>query len=109
MFEEIKNIKTDRKSLRSFGITFGVILLIIAGFLFFKEIESYTVFIYVSLIFSLSGLIIPTILKPIYLLWMVFAVILGWFMTRLILMLLYYIIITPIGFVLYRGYLEKIS
>ena len=63
MFEEIKNIKTDRKSLRSFGITFGVILLIIAGFLFLKEIESYTVFIYVSLIFSLSGLIIPIILN----------------------------------------------
>ena len=31
---------------------------------------------------------------------MVFAVVLGWFMTRVILSLLFYVIITPIGLVL---------
>ena len=30
-------------------------------------------------------------------LWMIFAVILGWFMTKVILSLLFYLIITPIG------------
>ena len=29
--------------------------------------------------------------------WMIFAVILGWFMTKVILSLLFYLIITPIG------------
>ena len=46
------------------------------------------------------GFLVPIILKPIYLVWMIFAVILGWFMTRFILSLLFYLVITPIGLVL---------
>ena len=42
----------------------------------------------------------PGILKPIYLVWMIFAVILGWFMTRLILSLLFFLVVTPIALVL---------
>lgn len=99
MFEEIKNIKTRLKDLRSFGITFGIIILVIAGFLLFKEKDSYQVFLYLSSIFIGLGLVVPIILKPIYLLWMVFAVILGWIMTRLILSIVYYFILTPIGII----------
>ena len=36
MFEEIKNIKTRKKEIKSFGITIGIILLVIGAFLFFK-------------------------------------------------------------------------
>ena len=99
MFEEIKNIKTRNKDIRSFGITIGIILLLIGTFLFFKEKESYQIFIYLSSIFIGLGLIVPIILKPIYIVWMIFAILLGWIMTRLILILLYYIILTPIGII----------
>jgi len=97
MLEEIKNIKTGKKDLRSFGITFGIIFLIIAGFLYYQEKDSFQLFIYIAGSFISLGFLIPIILKPIYLVWMIFAVILGWFMTRVIISLLYYIIITPIG------------
>ena len=97
MFEEIKNIKTGEKDIRIFGITMGIILLIIAAFLFLKEKDSFQLFIYIAGSFISLGFLIPIILKPIYLVWMIFAVILGWFMTRVIISLLYYIIITPIG------------
>ena len=100
MFDEIKHIKTGKKDLRSFGVTIGIILLLIAGFLFYKDKESFQIFLYVAGTFIGFGLIIPIILKPIYIVWMVFAVILGWFMTRVILSLLFYVIITPIGVVL---------
>ena len=100
MFEEIKNIKTGKKDLRSFGVTIGIIILIISGFLFYRENESSQLFIYIGASFIGLGLIIPIMLKPIYLLWMTFSVILGWFMTRLILSLLFYLVITPIGLVL---------
>ena len=39
------------------------------------------------------------ILKPFYLIWMIFAVILGWVMTRVILSMLFYLILTPIGLI----------
>ena len=100
MFDEIKYIKTGKKDLRSFGVTIGIILLLIAGFLFYKDKESFQIFLYIAGAFIGFGSIIPIILKPIYIVWMVFAVILGWFMTRVILSLLFYVIITPIGLVL---------
>ena len=100
MFEEIKNIKTAKKDIRSFGVTFGIIFLIIAGFLYYQEKNSFQLFIYLAGSFSFLGLILPIILKPVYMIWMIFAVILGWFMTRVILSLLFYLIITPIGLVL---------
>ena len=97
MLEEIKNIKTGKKDLRNFGITLGIIFLIISGFLLYKEKESFQLFIYVASLFIGLGLIFPIVLKPIYLVWMIFSVILGWFMTRLVLSLLFYFVITPIG------------
>ena len=100
MFDEIKHIKTGKKDLKSFGVTIGIILLLIAGFLFYKDKESFQIFLYIAGAFIGFGSIIPIILKPIYIVWMVFAVILGWFMTRVILSLLFYVIITPIGLVL---------
>ena len=100
MFDEIKHIKTGKKDLRSFGVTIGIILLLVAGFLFYKEKESFQIFLYIAGTFIGLGLIIPIILKPIYIAWMTFAVVLGWFMTRVILSLLFYVIITPIGLVL---------
>tara|TARA_B100000886_G_C20395550_1_gene480213 strand:+ start:1021 stop:1434 length:414 start_codon:yes stop_codon:yes gene_type:complete len=100
MFEEIKSIKTGKKDLLSFGVTIGIILLIIAGYLFHRDNASFQTLIYVASSFIGLGLILPNFLKPLYLLWMIFAIILGWFMTRIILSLLFYLILTPIGLTL---------
>ena len=100
MIEEIKNIKSKKKELRKFGITVGIILLIIAGFLFWKEKESFRLLLAVSTILIVLGILTPVVLKPIYQGWMIFATILGWVMTRVILSLLFYVILTPIGLIL---------
>jgi hypothetical protein len=100
MLEEIKNIKSEKSDVRKFGITIGVILLIIAGFLFWKEKESFQILLTFGITFCILGIAIPFILKPIYWVWMIFATILGWIMTRVILSLLFYIIFTPIGLIL---------
>ena len=99
MFEEIKNIKTSNKDIRSFGITIAIILFIISAILFYYDKSSYEVIAYIGGGFIGLGIIIPALLKPIYILWMTFAVILGWVMTRVILSLVFYFIITPISFV----------
>ena len=100
MFEEIKSIKTSKKDLRSFGVTIGIIFIIIAGYLFNSDNTSFQTFIYLGSLFIGLGLIIPNFLKPLYLLWMTFAIVLGWFMTRIILSVLFYLILTPIGLTL---------
>ena len=99
MYDDLKNIRTDNKAIRDFGILIGFILLIIAGILFYKEGESYVIIFWLGIAFIGFGLGMPIILKPFYSTWMYFAVVLGWFMTRLILGLLFYIVVSPIGFI----------
>jgi len=100
MFEEIKNIKSEKSNFRNFGITVGIILLIISGFLYWKEKESVQIFLTIGITFLLTAVAIPVILKPVYWIWMIFAVILGWFMTHVILSLLFYVVFTSIGLTL---------
>ena len=99
MIDELKNIRTNNKAIKDFGILIGLILLIIAGILFYKERESYELIILLGILFIGLGLGMPIILKPFYLVWMNFAVVLGWLMTRLILGLLFYFVVSPIGFI----------
>ena len=100
MFEEIKNIKSKKSDLRNFGVTVGIILLIISGFLFWKEKEPFQIFLAIGITLFLTAIALPSVLHPVYWIWMIFAIILGWFMTRVILSLLFYIIFTPIGLIL---------
>jgi hypothetical protein len=95
--EEIKNIKEDKTTLRKFGFTVGTVLLLVGIVLYLIGKSSSVVFGGIGILLILFGLILPNILKPLNKIWMTLAVILGWFMSRVILFILYYVIITPIG------------
>ena len=97
MFEELNSIKSNRKDLKNFGVTIGFILLMIGAFLFIREKDSCIYFFSIGSILITLGGITPVILKPIYKIWMTFAVIIGWIMTRVILSVLFFSIITVIG------------
>ncbi len=99
MIEELKNISNSNKDIKSFGITIGVILFIISAFLMYYNKEAYQLIAIIASIFVLLGVILPILLKPIYFVWMIFAAILGWVMTRVILSVVFYLIITPIGLI----------
>tara|TARA_B100000900_G_scaffold389278_1_gene382042 strand:- start:607 stop:1020 length:414 start_codon:yes stop_codon:yes gene_type:complete len=97
MIEDFKNIKTDKKLIRDFAILIGSILIVLFGYLILKGKDPNVLIVFLGIFFICSGFIFPTILKPIYLVWMYFATILGWIMTRLILALVFYLIVSPIG------------
>ena len=97
MIEEIKAIKGEKSDLRKFGVTIGLSLMIVAGFLFWRGKESFETLLIAGLVLCVLSLTIPIVLKPVYWVWMVLGAILGWLMTRLILSLLFYLVITPIG------------
>ena len=99
ILDEIKSISTHKKDLRNFGITIGIILLIITAIIFYKSEKVIELLFYSGVFLIGFGLVFPKILKPLYLIWMTFAVIIGWVMTRIILSILFYIIITPIGLI----------
>ena len=97
MFEELNSIKSGRKDLKKFGFTVGFILMMIGFFLFVREKDSFIYFLSTGLLFVGLGIITPVVLKPVYKFWMTFAIIIGWVMTRVVLSVLFYLIISTIG------------
>jgi hypothetical protein len=99
ILEEIKSIKETKEDLRKFGYTVGGALLIISAFLFWFEKASYIYFAVPGILLILGGFIVPQLLRPLNKAWMTLAILLGWVMTRVILTILFYLVITPIGFI----------
>ena len=97
MIKEVKNIRLAKKDLKNFAFIIGIILSSVSLFLFYNEIDYFIYFASIGLTFLSLGLIAPKILKPIYKVWMTFAVIIGWIMTKLILSILFYSLITVIA------------
>ncbi len=99
LWQEIKNIESGEKELKKFGLTIGIFLILL-GFLFFYLNKSYYLYFLSSgSLFAALGLALPKILLPFQKVWMSIAVILGFFMTRLILSVLFYIVFTPMSFI----------
>ena len=99
ILEEIKNIKESKKDLRKFGLTVGIVFLAIAAFLFWKGKESYLALGIVGGFLVIVGLLFPIILRPLNKTWMTLAILMGWVMTRVILTVLFFAVLTPLGFI----------
>lgn len=97
IIEAIKNIKSGRSDLRKFGITVAIILGVLGGLFLWRGRDYYSYFLMLSAVFLLLGLVVPVLLKPIHKVWMTLAVLLGGLMTRVILSVLFYVVVTPIG------------
>jgi hypothetical protein len=97
IIEEIKKIRSEKKELRQFGITMGIVLALLAGLLLWRGKDYYFYLLILSIMFFFTGLTLPVILKPLHKIWMTLAILMGWFVTRLIMIILFYLVVTPIG------------
>jgi Saxitoxin biosynthesis operon protein SxtJ len=89
----------DSKGLREFGLVTGALFVGLFGLLFpwlFQLAFPYWPWIIAGILWGLA-LLVPTGLKPIYHGWMFIALIIGWINTRILLALMFYLIITPMG------------
>lgn len=99
ILEEIKNINSNKEELKKFGITIGAVLLLISIVLFIYEKPSAPYFMGSGMLLLIFSQLFVKVLLPFQKIWMTFAVIMGFVMTRVILAVLFYLIITPISFV----------
>lgn len=99
LIEEFKNIRSDYKELQKFGLTIGIVLLIISAVMFYYSSELKFHFGIAGIVLIISGYVFPKILLPFQKVWMGLALVLGFVMSRLILSLLFYLVITPIGLI----------
>lgn len=99
IWHDIQEIKSTRKELREFGIVMGVFFGLIAAFLFWKG-RNYLPLTVLATGFLILGFIAPFTLKPLQRVWMALAVTIGWFMSRLILSAVFFLVITPLSLAL---------
>jgi hypothetical protein len=97
--EEVKAIKSDPAHLRKFGLTMGVALAIFGGLFFWHDRAIAPYLFILAAAFLLLAALAPRVLKPVQNVWMTLAVVLGWVMTRVLLIIVFFIGVTPIAFI----------
>jgi hypothetical protein len=95
--EELQSIPQTDREVRKFGVTLGVVLVLLAVFLFWKEKPSANYFALAAALFAGVTWMRPRLVRPVYLAWMAFAAVMGFVMTRVILTALYFGMFTPMA------------
>ena len=97
--EEVKAIKSDPAHLRKFGLTMGVALAIFGGLFFWRDRAIAPYLFILAAAFLLLAALTPRALKPVQSVWMTLAIVLGWVMTRVLLIIVFFIGVTPIALI----------
>ena len=102
IFKEIKALDTSSKEIRKFGLVIAIALGVIGSFVYVKFVNFNVVgWLWgIGLLFLILGFILPSVLRPIYKIWMLLAFFIGGIVSRVILTVLFYVILTPTGLVL---------
>ncbi len=90
-----KNLKPG--SNRSFGLVFFIVFLLIALYPLINNNTINISFLVTSLIFLILGLTNSKLLSPLNSLWFKFGILIGKFISPLIMGLIFFLVVTPIG------------
>ena len=85
---------------RSFGIVFFIVFLLIALYPLLKGNDLRIWSLVISFIFLILGLINSKILTPLNRLWFKFGLLLGKFISPLIMGIIFFVVVTPIGIIM---------
>jgi hypothetical protein len=97
--DEIKQLKTGRHELRKFGLVVGGVLALLGVIFLLRHRVAAPYFLAVGALLILPSLIVPRVLKHIYIAWMALAVVLGFVVSGILLILFFFLVITPVGLV----------
>lgn len=82
---------------RSFGWVFCGVFLLITAFVYYKTASLNYWLLGISVTFGLITVFSPALLKPLNYLWFKFGMLLGHIIAPLVMMLIFFAVITPIG------------
>jgi hypothetical protein len=97
LLEELTNIDSSRAELRRFGLIMAAAAGVIGGIAWWTGADTVRWWLIAAAVLLCCSLLLPVVLWPFQKLWMAFAVIMGHIMTRVILALLFYLVVTPLG------------
>ena len=85
---------------RKFGLLFAGVFTVISAYAWWKGSSLLVYFLASAGLFLAASFLLEQVLKPIRIVWMRFAHLLGWVNTRILLGLFFYLVITPVGIVM---------
>ena len=94
---DLKNLKTGPRDLRKFGLTVGGVFVLLGVLFLLRHKVSSPYFLGLGGALITFGALWPRALKHIYIAWMALAFTLGFVMSNLLLVLLFFLLITPLG------------
>jgi len=100
MHENTGNFLTEKTSEKSFGKVFSVVFLVVALFPLFNSKDFHVWALFISTIFLLLAYLAPKTLVIPNLLWFKFGVLIGSIVSRIILTIIYFITVLPIGLIM---------
>ena len=97
----MEHVEVTKKTLRQFGLMVGGVFLLIGLWPFVRRQEAVLIWAVVpGSLLAVAGLVVPSLLKQVYQGWMWVGHVLGWVNTRIILGVLFYGVVTPMGLVM---------
>src|ERR1700730_11900135 len=94
---DLQKLKTGARDLRKFGLTVGGVFVLLGVLCLLRHRSSYPFVLGAGAVLVALGLIWPRALKFVYIAWMAFAFTLGLVMSTMILVLFFFLFVTPIG------------
>ncbi len=96
--EEYKKLDQSPSTLRRFGLLVGGVFLFLGGLLIWRQRGAGWPLFSLGTILIIGGAGIPRALKCVHAPWMLFALALGAVVSRILLTVVFYLVVTPIGF-----------
>ncbi len=96
---ELAELEYSVKKLRQFNIVMLLFFSVLMTVWFFNGKQWILIIAFLGYITTISGILIKPFGKKFYATWMAIAFALGWIMSRVLLSLIYYLLVTPIGLV----------
>jgi hypothetical protein len=96
--------RATKKQLREFGLGVGIAFAVLATLQLLLHGKVNPVVLYaISGFLIVSGLLVPAILRPFNYVWMKLALVLGWFMNRVLLGVIFFVIFTLVATIMRIG------
>lgn len=99
-YRNMFKIDASRPRLRKFGFLFGGIFLLIFAWHWYHANQGSLLWGLIAGVFFSAAWLLPRLLKVIYIPWMIMTNGLGFIVTHILLVVLFYVVLTPLGIIM---------
>jgi Saxitoxin biosynthesis operon protein SxtJ len=97
--EEYQKLDRSPRALRRFGLTVGLVVLALGCVLLWRHRGVGWPLISIGTVLVMAARLAPSWLKWVHGPWMIVALALGWIVTRVLLTIVFFLVVTPIGLI----------